>query len=158
MGKTADETVIALIDGNNYNDSDLLLLKFTLYAPYIQNNSSYQRCDGQVEFNGTQYNYVKRMVLNDTLYLYCIPNKQKTDIKNKESLMAQQHSDCSNDKKAEQSALKQFSFGNEYNNSTCADLNFEVHPFSVNKIIAFFNCTIQKGFALKTAQPPDTFI
>ena len=46
--------------------------------PYITNLSNYERVDGEMEVNGIYYNYVKRKVYNDTLYLMCLPNKNKT--------------------------------------------------------------------------------
>lgn len=157
MESAADEHMIALLDNNNYDEGDLVLLKFALYAPYIQSSGGFQRCDGQIELNGTEYNYVKRMVQNDTLYLYCIPNNKKTQINNSKHLYASRYSDNSNDKKAERAFLNQFNFANEYN-TVSTELNFDTHIIEPGKIIAVNNCTTQKGFALKTLQPPDLFI
>jgi hypothetical protein len=157
MESAADQRMIALLDNDNYDESDLVLLKFALYAPYIQSSGSYQRCDGQIELNGTQYNYVKRMVRNDTLYLYCIANKQKTDISNTKHLYAQQHSDNSIDTKTDQPSLKQFSFIQEYN-IVPTEVIFNAYNTSLNKTRSFNNLNTQKGFILKTIQPPDLFI
>ena len=157
MESAADKHMVAILDNNNYNEDDLVLLKFALYAPYIQSNSSYQRCDGQIELNGTQYNYVKRMVHNDTLYLYCIPNNQKTELNNSKHLYASNYSDNSNDKKAERAFLNQFNFGIEYN-TVLTEFNFDAYISVPRKIAALNNCTILKGFTLKTIQPPDLFI
>jgi hypothetical protein len=70
----ANEQMIASLDNNNYNENDLVELKLAINVPYIQGTGSYERYDGQIELNGVHYNYVKRIVKNDTLYLYCIPN------------------------------------------------------------------------------------
>lgn len=63
--------MIASLDKNEYNENELVQIKCVLNAPYIINDIKYERCDGQIEVNGIQYNYVKRMVRNDTLYMYC---------------------------------------------------------------------------------------
>lgn len=157
MENAADQRMMALLDNNRYDESDLVLLKFALYAPYIQSSGGYQRCDGQIELNGTQYNYVKRMVRNDTLYLYCIANKQKTDLNNTKNLYAQQHSDNSLDKKADQPSLKQFSFTQEYNIAV-TEVTFNTHNTSLNKTQSVNNLNTEKGFILRTIQPPDLFI
>lgn len=111
----ADEKMIASLDNNNYNENDLVQLKFALNTPYIHGNHSYERCDGTVECNGVEYNYVKRTVQNDTLYLYCIPNKQKTDISNSKNLYAKQNADNGSNKSSEQSTLKKGNFLSDYN-------------------------------------------
>ncbi|MBL7699049.1 MAG: hypothetical protein JNK79_12870 [Chitinophagaceae bacterium] len=36
--------------------------------------------DGEFQHKGVYYNYVERMVSNDTLYLKCRPNTQKTNL------------------------------------------------------------------------------
>jgi hypothetical protein len=153
----ANNQMIAALDENKYNENELIQVKCALNAPYIINNIGYERCDGQIELNGIQYNYVKRMVRNDTLYVYCIPNHQKTELNNTENLYGKQNSDNPSGKTSEQSALKKINFSNEYN-SGILSFNFNVNYFPSNQINAADNCTILKGFATKHLQPPDLFI
>jgi len=68
------------LDSAQYDVSDLLELKIPLHLPYIDNWSGYERVDGEVEFKGVHYNYVKRRVCNDTLYLMCLANKDKSGL------------------------------------------------------------------------------
>ncbi|MFT4155995.1 hypothetical protein [Parafilimonas sp.] len=157
MEQSAGRNMIAILDNNNYEESELVLLKFALHAPYIQNNGACQRCDGQVEMNGVQYNYVKRMVRNDTLYLYCIANRQKTDINNCRLVYASHYSCNSSDKKAEQGILKQFNAGNEYH-TTITGFNLNALLALIHKTAALNNCATLKGFIRKTIQPPDLFV
>jgi hypothetical protein len=65
------------LDNKEYNDDDLLEMKVPLPMPYQTSWSSFERFDGEIEINGTHYNYVKRKVVNDTLILMCIPNQGK---------------------------------------------------------------------------------
>lgn len=152
----ADKQMIVSLDNNNYNENDLKQIKFALNTPYIQSNSSYERCDGKVEFNGVAYNYVKRMVHNDTLYLYCIPNKEKTNISNTKNLYAKQNSDNPAGKSG-QPVLKKINFFNEYN-SGALSFNFNTYYFSPAQTFTFNNIITLKGFTTKHLQPPDLFI
>ena len=153
----ANKQMIAALDKNKYNENELIQIKCALNTPYILSSASYERCDGQIELNGIQYNYVKRMVRNDTLYLYCIPNYQKTKINNTENLCAQQNAGNSSEKTSEQSVLKKINFFSEYN-SDILSFNFNTYHSSSNQIIAVNNCITLKGFTTKHLQPPDLFI
>jgi hypothetical protein len=74
----SDRQLIQLLDNNDYNDSELIEVKIVLHTPYLTSWSDYERVDGEAEVNGVYYNYVKRKIHNDTLYLLCLPNKNKT--------------------------------------------------------------------------------
>lgn len=153
----ADERMVASLNKSDYNENELVQLKFALNTPYMQSNTSYERCDGEVEYNGVEYNYVKRMVQNDTLYLYCIPNKEKTDISNSKNLYAKQNADNSSDKSTEQTALKKINLLSEYSFGAL-DFSFDTYQSQSGQKISFNNRTTQKGFSTKHLQPPDLFI
>ena len=76
MQKKANEQLEAKLDNNAYDESQLIELKIPVHLPYQNNWTSYQRYDGQIEINGVHYKYVKRKLLNDTLFLKCIPNNK----------------------------------------------------------------------------------
>lgn len=149
--------MITTLDKNNYDEENLMQIKFALNMPYATSGKSYERCDGQVELNGIQYNYVKRMVKNDTLYLYCIPNDQKTKISHTKNEYAKQTATDPPGKKAEQFFLKKADTMNECNTRSLS-FNFDLDHASLHKTVSFNNYTIQKGFILKPVQPPDLFI
>ena len=73
----ASNQLTAKLDNNLYNDSQLLELKLPIHLPYQNNWSSYERFDGEIDINGVPYQYVKRRVINDTLYVMCIVNNKK---------------------------------------------------------------------------------
>lgn len=150
--------MIASIDKNNYNEQDLVLIKFALNIPYYQNNNSYERCDGEVEYNGVQYNYVKRKVANDTLYLYCIPNMQKTAVSKFKNICAQQIADHSTDKKAVVPVFNPFSFVFEYNIQDDTEFYFTFTDITSKQNSIYINQPVQQGFTWQPAQPPDLFI
>ena len=131
-------------------------IKFALNTPYIQGNNSYERCDGVVEYKGIQYNYVKRKVQNDTLYVYCIANKEKTNISNTKNLYAKQNADNSCGKSSEQTTLKKINFLSDYSFGAMG-FNLNTYQTIANQNIAFNNLITLKGFATKRLQPPDLF-
>ncbi len=149
--------MVASLDNNVYSEQELMQVKFALNTPYLQSNSSYERCDGAIEYNGVQYNYVKRMVKNDTLYLYCIANKEKTAISNTQNFYAKQNADNPSGKASEQSVLKKISFYNEYNTGALS-FNLNACNFSTAQSMSFNNLTTLKGFITQHLQPPDLFI
>ena len=73
-----DQQLTQQLDNNEYNDSELIEVKIALHTPYLSSWSAYERVDGEVEANGVFYSYVKRKIHNDTLYLLCLPNENKT--------------------------------------------------------------------------------
>lgn len=75
----SETKIVRQLDKNQFNDHELIELKVALHLPYM-NNSDYARIDGEIEIDGIHYNYVKRKVSNDTLYLLCLPNTAKTKL------------------------------------------------------------------------------
>ena len=77
----SNEQITTRIDQHRYNDSDLIELKVALNLPYLNSSNNYERHDGEVTINGRHHNYVKRKVSGDTLYLLCLPNTGKDELK-----------------------------------------------------------------------------
>jgi hypothetical protein len=68
------------IDAGKYDVNQLVEVKIPLNMPYYNNWSEYQTYYGEAELNGENYQYVKRKVVGDTLYLLCIAHTEKNDI------------------------------------------------------------------------------
>jgi hypothetical protein len=77
MQKQANKQLETALDDDNYDESQLIVLKVPVNLPYQTSWASYQRYDGEVEISGVKYKYVKRKLANDTLYLKCIPNTRE---------------------------------------------------------------------------------
>ena len=114
---TAETGLTRQLEKNNYNNADLVAIRIPLHLPYVQNNSRFERVDGSVENNGVQYNYVKRRVYNDTLYILCLPNQQKTSLVKEKARFAGEVTDFAGSKKDKESSAKKAAPFNEYNNS-----------------------------------------
>ncbi|MEO8111778.1 MAG: hypothetical protein ABI594_17155 [Ginsengibacter sp.] len=80
MQHKSDVKLVAQIDNNQYDESQLIELKLPVHLPYQTSWSSYQRYDGEVEIDGKLYKYVERKLSNDTLYLKCLPNVNKMNL------------------------------------------------------------------------------
>lgn len=79
LEKNATSRLEEKIDAGQYDESQLIEIKIALQLPYY-NDSKYQACYGEIEFNGEHYRYVKRKVSENTLYLLCLPHKEKDNI------------------------------------------------------------------------------
>ena len=67
------------IDAGQYDESQLIEIRIPLDLPYYS-DSKYEFCYGETEFNGEHYRYVKRKVSGNTLYLLCLPHREKDNI------------------------------------------------------------------------------
>ena len=67
------------IERGNYNKQHLIEIKIPLNMPYFSDRS-YEVAYGETEIEGTHYQYVKKKVSNNTLYLLCLPNTEKTSL------------------------------------------------------------------------------
>lgn len=91
-----------------------------LHLPYMSNWSKYERIDGEIEFDGVHYNYVKRKVTNDTLYLLCLPNKTKSELYSSFYDYAEKVNDIPSDKQDGTPVVKKGSLFTEYNQPIAA--------------------------------------
>jgi hypothetical protein len=72
--------MVSKLDKGHYTENELVEMKVPYHQLYFPNSQEYTRYDGEIDINGTHYNYVKRKFSNDTLYILCIPNKVNTDL------------------------------------------------------------------------------
>ncbi len=74
----ATQKLEASIDAGNYTDANLVEIKMPLNMPYVS-DKSYEAAYGETSINGEIYRYVKRKISNNTLFLLCIPHREKTN-------------------------------------------------------------------------------
>jgi hypothetical protein len=80
MEDTATARLEDRIDAGDYDEGQLIEVKIPMNLPYNSSWSDYETYYGETEYNGEHYQYVKRKLSNDTLFLLCIPNEEKTQI------------------------------------------------------------------------------
>jgi hypothetical protein len=107
---------ISQLDQEKYNEAELIEVSIPLHLPYVQNNSQFERVDGSLENGGIQYNYVKRRIQNDTMYIMCLPNQQKNLLVKGKSNYAGEANDFSANKKNKGADAKKAVPAAEYNN------------------------------------------
>lgn len=88
----SNKLLVSQIDNHQYHENELVQVQLPLHLPYVTTDGEYERVDGEIEFNGMHYNYVKRKVQNDTLYLLCLPNTAKTKLYKDRNDFAQESS------------------------------------------------------------------
>lgn len=68
------------LDAGDYDESQLVEVKIPAKLLYHSNQTEYETFYGETEWNGEYYQYVKRKLSNDTLYLLCIAHTEKNKI------------------------------------------------------------------------------
>jgi hypothetical protein len=79
LKKNATANLEQKISAGQYSDEQLVEIRIPLNMPYYS-DKDYEEVYGETDFNGEHYQYVKRKVSDNTLYLLCLPNKDKTSI------------------------------------------------------------------------------
>jgi hypothetical protein len=80
MEKKATARLEKKLEAGKYDRSDLVEVKIPLNLPYYTDWADYETFYGEAEFQGKVYQYVKRKISADTLYLLCVPHTEKNDI------------------------------------------------------------------------------
>jgi hypothetical protein len=151
-----NEQIVEELDKGNYNESELMEIKVALNLPYYTSWNVYERYDGEIELNGIHYNFVKRKVFNDTLFLLCLPNHAKTKLyKAKNEFVANEiaNDPSSSSKKGMESFCKKNIIETEYK-----QLTFQYIPlyiFSSAWLENVFSSRLTSCFIASPAKPPE---
>jgi hypothetical protein len=81
LQEKADAKYELSLDGNTYDESQMITLKVDLDMPYLPDNTGYERVDGEITVDGKIYKYVKRKIHNGQLVLLCLPDEKKTKLR-----------------------------------------------------------------------------
>ncbi len=143
------------IENGDYSDKDLILVKVPMSLPYGTNWKEYERYDGEIEWGGTHYNYVKRKLQNDTLYVLCLPNETQTKLQNAKKQYSNHVNDMPTQKKADP-VVKKSSLSGDYVQNEITHAYFGIpHPeqyfyfgFSSSLLSAYIHCIIQPPDAI----------
>jgi hypothetical protein len=142
LQQKATVQIVERLDLGSYNDAELVEVKIPYPLPYAANWPDYQRFDGEAEMNGVHYNYVKRKMVNDTLYIMCIPNNERNRIVTAKNDYFNSTNDVNNpssDKKFPAQSIQK-SFGNEYNDAVssyniCPPVQLYLQSYAFSKFI-----------------------
>lgn len=82
MQERADDAFSIAADENRYDDSKLIAVHIPINLPYQTDWKNFERVDGEMEYKGKVYKYVKRKVSKGELIILCLPDENKTRINN----------------------------------------------------------------------------
>ncbi|GAO42560.1 hypothetical protein [Flavihumibacter petaseus] len=103
-------------DNQLFDESDLTELKVALNLPYYTDQPEFETVEGEIVINDIHYSYVKKRISNDTLYLKCKPNAQKSRLVKDKTRFVNTANDLPAGKKQHDTS-KKGGFGFEYNES-----------------------------------------
>ena len=156
MGR-ADNKIIQRLNDNNYNEADLVEIKVPLSLPYSPSQQTYERWDGEIEYNGTHYNNVKRRICNDTLYVLCIPNKNKSLIHSAQADYSKQVNDIpAPGKKSNDSAAKKYGKNSDCLQWTADNILKSSPPLKAAHL--FIQPSLNNSFIDFPGQPPEATV
>ncbi len=145
------------LDSNQYNEEDLITIKIPISVPYQTEWSDFERYDGEVNFNGKIYKYVKRKVCDGNLVLLCLPYHEKMRLEAAKNDLCKNTSDLQNPgtKKSDnsKSALGK-NLSNEYNQNISDHYIFTYNVF--NKQVYFTAISLLTSASHSSPeQPPE---
>jgi len=77
MQYQSDIQINTLLDKHSYNEADLVMVKVPLSLPYMNEQSDFERVNGEITINGKILKYVKRKISAGNLILMCLPDHNK---------------------------------------------------------------------------------
>lgn len=73
----AKKDLLHRLDADAYTSEEVVVLTVPISLPYPLHEATYQRAEGNVEYNGEFYHLVKQKVENDTLFMVCVKDQQQ---------------------------------------------------------------------------------
>ncbi len=157
LQQKASTQIIEQLDNGSYQSADLVEVKIPYPLPYAANWPDYQRFDGEADINGIHYNYVKRKMSNDTLYLLCIPNHEKTKLAAAKNDYFNAVNEVSNPAQEKKSPTPfntvQKAFGSEYND-LIQDYRLNTPAAAIAQTYPSLQPSLYNHFSASPFQPP----
>jgi hypothetical protein len=75
-----DLTMSRILDGEGYDDNQMLAIKIAVSLPYMADQSDFQRVDGKFKHRGESYRLVKQKYAKDTLTILCVRDHENERI------------------------------------------------------------------------------
>jgi len=152
--KKATANLEQKISTGEYSEEQLVEIRIPLNMPYYS-DKDYENVYGETDWNGEHYRYVKRKVSGNTLYLLCLPNKEKTSIANAKNEFTKAVNDIPTNKQGSQqknNVIKLLTTEFQVN-ETAADENI----FLIASLSYFSRNTEARSLftPLTEAQPPE---
>ena len=152
--KKATANLEQKISSREYSEEQLVEIRIPLNMPYYS-DKDYEEVYGETDFKGEHYRYVKRKVSGNTLYLMCLPNKEKTSITNAKNEFTKAVNDIpANNQGSQQKSglVKLLTTEFQVNETT-----FDINNYSISSLsFVSRNANVKDLFIpLTDAQPPE---
>lgn len=77
-----DQQLTYRLDANLYDPGETVEIKIPVALPYPLQSNDFERVDGRFEHNGEHFKLVKHKLVNDTLYVVCIRDRETRELVN----------------------------------------------------------------------------
>ncbi len=159
MQDLTESRLEAQLDSPNIDETQLIEIRTPLNDPYINDWTTYQRCNGEIEINGVEYKYVKRKIEKGQLILKCIRNESNIRLQTARDEFFRLANDLQLDhtsKKTNSKNIIKFNPGNYFHQYPfCYD---PVSPDATAVYSIFSNTYIQPYYKPAPGQPPEPFL
>ncbi|RZK47531.1 MAG: hypothetical protein EOO94_00410 [Pedobacter sp.] len=151
LERQSSRQITSKIDQQKYNEDDLVEIKVALNLPYVNSWGDYQLHEGEITINGNHHNYVKRKVSGDTLYLLCLPNRDKDEIQIAESKFAADANDLGT--RSDKKEIKKAEIFSQYQ---VQDITYSIPPVKSDAVKSFpiITSPIADSYINKHPRPP----
>jgi len=116
----SDSSIYERINDNRYKMNDLVEIKIPVNQQTVEDEDEYAPVGGQVKLSDTVYNFAYLKMTRDTMFLLCLPNREKANIKNAKIIYTRQISDISVNEKSHVPVMKLSTFEGYNNHSNIA--------------------------------------
>jgi hypothetical protein len=153
----ADMAMESRLDKDQYDVNDLISITVPLDNPYQLEQRNFQRIDGEVNFQGKNFKYVKRKVSDGKLILLCIPDARKMFLKKGKAEYGNAANDLNGNSKSSSRSGTQKNFsGNDYISQTF-QLGTLILPYSHTLILnESVNSKLASAQVPAPGKPPQT--
>ena len=154
----SDQTFVAALDNDNYNDAELLTIKVPISLPYQNDRQNFERVDGEITYKGKIYKYVKRKIVNGSLVLLCLPDHNKMQLQSAKADFFKSANDLvQNNQSKKSDHSKNTSFKNLASDYTNESLNNTdlLFPVVLTESIIKEAAPLLSSPHLSPEQPPD---
>jgi hypothetical protein len=151
----ADMAMESRLDKDQYDINELISITVPLDNPYQLEQRNFQRIDGEFNFHGKNFKYVKRKVSDGKLILLCIPDARKTVLKKAKAEYGNNANDLTGNNRSSSRSGSQKNFsGNDYTSETfqlCTSMLPDVHTSTLKSIV---NNKLVSAYLPSPGKPP----
>jgi hypothetical protein len=152
LEKKASQALTANIETKSFDESNLIEIKTELNMPYVA-DKDYENAYGETVIKGVHYQYVKRKIENNVLYLMCLPNEEKIALAETKNNVEKSNTEASNNNSKQKSPVQiiKKSSQTEYIQNS---FSYDVDDL-VNIATTLPNITNSKVYSLYAALTPE---